>query len=366
MDIRVLNNKFICTYILDSYNSLVWTDRYQECGDFELVVPLTEEIFKVVIPGYYLQIANSDRIMVIESLTTDTSAEEGSTLTIGGRSAESILDRRVQYSQSDYKGSVQNTIKSLLNENFINPTIADRKIDILEFEESDDQRIIDLTLSEEMQVTIGSSIYETINDLCNSNEIGYRITLDEERGKFIFKLYKGLDRTYDQTDNPFVVFSPKFENIINSNYVENYEEFKNVAYICGEGEGDDRHAETYGEASGLDRRELYVNANQVSKKSGKKTLTSAEYHEALRTKGKDELAALSVTKAFDGEVAYNTMYEYGIDFYIGDIVQLENEMGNEGKVYISELINSDDTSEGFKCYPTFSVLEDKGKIQNGG
>ncbi len=54
--------------------------------------------------------------------------------------------------------------------------------------------------------------------------------------QFVFELYAGFDRSYDQTENPYVIFSPKFENIINSNYIESKASLKTVTLVGGEGE----------------------------------------------------------------------------------------------------------------------------------
>ena len=52
------------------------------------------------------------------------------------------------------------------------------------------------------------------------------------------------------------------------------------------------------------------------------------------------------------------MFKYGEDFFIGDIVQIANEYGNEETAYISELVISQD-EEGFSIYPTFKMVQDK-------
>ena len=81
---------------------------------------------------------------------------------------------------------------------------------------------------------------------------------------FEFSLYAGLDHSYQQTTNPYVIFSPEFNNIITSTYTEDDIPFKNVALVAGVGEGDERVTISVGSASGLDRRELYVDARDIS------------------------------------------------------------------------------------------------------
>ena len=49
------------------------------------------------------------------------------------------------------------------------------------------------------------------------------------------------------------------------------------------------------------------------------------------------------------------LFKYGEDFFIGDIVQIANEYGNEGSAYISELVISN-SEEGLSIYPTFKTI----------
>ena len=50
-----------------------------------------------------------------------------------------------------------------------------------------------------------------------------------------------------------------------------------------------------------------------------------------------------------------SMYKYGEDFFIGDIVQIANEYGHEGRAYISELVISQN-EDGVSIYPTFQTI----------
>lgn len=75
----------------------------------------------------------------------------------------------------------------------------------------------------------------------------------------------------------------------------------------------------------------------------------------LRTKGLKNLADHIVITAFEGEVEVTRLFKYGEDFFIGDIVQIANEYGNEGSAYISELVISN-SEEGLSIYPTFKTI----------
>lgn len=80
---------------IDTYTSIIWTDRYSKAGDFELRVPCTDFNYKVFNEAKYLSIDKSDRVMVLESRNVKTEVDKSDEYIIKGRSAETLLDRRV-------------------------------------------------------------------------------------------------------------------------------------------------------------------------------------------------------------------------------------------------------------------------------
>lgn len=267
-----------------------------------------------------------------------------------------ILERRIIWKQTILSGNFQNGIKKLLDENIINPSDASRKVEGLIFEASTDPAITGLTV--DAQFT-GDNLYDAIKKLCDSKNVGFRIKLSDDN-KFVFKLYAGADRSYDQFTNPYVIFSPKFENVINTNYLESKKTLKTVTLVAGEGEGADRRTTTVacasGAGTGLNRRELYTDARDVSSTVDNETLTDTEYNAQLSQRGLENLAENIATKSFEGKVESTRMYRYGEDFFLGDMVQIVNEYGIEGKARVTEFIRSQ-SKEGLDSYPTFVTVE---------
>ena len=337
--------------VIDTYESMIWTDRYNSYGDFEIFFAMDTQLLQYLKEDYYLWLKDSEHCMIIEDIKINADTEEGNHLIVTGRSLESILERRIIWGQRIFNGNLQNGIQTMLNECIISPSIADRKISNFVFVPSADPKITSLKIDNQYT---GDCLYDVVKGLCEENNIGFKIVLTDEN-KFAFSLYAGVDRSYEQTENPYVVFSPNFENIINSNYYSSRASFRNVTLVAGEGEGAARRTAIVGSASGLDRRELFTDARDISSDTEDGTLSDAEYMAQLRTKGLKNLADHIVTTAFEGEVEVTRLFKYGEDFFIGDIVQIANEYGNEGSAYISELVISN-SEEGLSIYPTFKTI----------
>ena len=141
MDLTVLNTNLEAVGIVDSFISLIWTQRYFEAGDFELCLPMDTSLLEVLKEDYYVVNSESESVMIIEDIEITTDAEDGERLIITGRSLEQLLSRRIVWNKtnfsrtyadsSDNVGTIpnfQNGIKQLLNENVISPAIAARAI----------------------------------------------------------------------------------------------------------------------------------------------------------------------------------------------------------------------------------------------
>ena len=353
MEALILDGQYDTLAVLDTFTSFIWTDRYQGYGDFQVVMPVDLDILEFLKQDNYLSLPKSDRYMIVENIETQTDVESGNTLTVTGRSLESILERRVIAAYTVLTGSLQGGIQRLLNENAINPSNPNRKIPGLTFRASADPAITALTVDAQY---LGENLYDTILDLCKDHDIGFRI-LTQGPGGFVFELYAGKDRSYDQNSLPPVVFSPSFENLLTSNYLESKKALKTAAIVAGEGEGAARKiaeaVDNSGGGSGLDRREVFVNAGDVSSSDGSEEgMPEATYLAQLRTKGSEALADTKVTQAFEGEIDASLQFVYGKDFFIGDVVQIKNEYGMEAKSRVSELVLSQE-AEGEAVYPTF-------------
>ena len=358
MDLTVLNKNFESVAILDALISTIWTDRFVGYGDFEIYTPVSRDLMSVLFnKGYYLINPKSEHVMIIEGVEISTDVEDGSKLIITGRSLESILERRVVWDQTILSGNFQNGIQRLLTDAIINPSDSNRRISNFIFEASTDSAITGLSV--DTQFT-GDTLLDAIDSLCTEANIGYKITLNSSN-QFVFKLYSGEDISYDQGAKPYVVFSPSFENFVNGNYLENDSTYRSVALIVGEDQAQNRKKQTvYANASvdvsGLDRRELFVDARDISyRKEDGTDMTDAEYNVLLQGRGNEKLAENIVTKSFEGEVDFEAMYTYGDDFYMGDIVQIVNEFGIEAKGRITEVVFSE-TSDSITTVPTFTIV----------
>ena len=277
----ILDNNFNQIDVIDDYESAIWTDRYIEPGDFELYILIGDTIPNNITIGRYLYCNESEHVMIIESIKIEADIEEGNKLIVTGRSLESILDRRIVWnktifdkdrydpvpkttprynnldpyeegwfeksgnkyvatkdyevnqSKTYYKNTVdlETAVKRLLTENIINPEISERKISNFQYKASGSDKIASMRLDAEY---LGEDLLEVMKKICDTNKIGFKILLNIDTGIFTFGLYVGKDRSYDaSTTGDYVLFSPKMDNYLNSNYQDDMTPHKNVTLCEG-------------------------------------------------------------------------------------------------------------------------------------
>lgn len=340
MDVYVMNKKFENIGVIEDAN-VIWTNRYYDVGDFEIYVGVTKKYLELLKSGNYVYRLDDDSVGIIEDIKITYDNEGSEYLTVTGRFSESILERRIVWIQTQLAGTMENGLRKLITDNIINPSIAARKIDIIKLGTAKGY-----TDELNAQYT-GDNILEIHKKVCIANQTGFRFKFSGS--DFSHELYKGADRSYNQSQNPYVVFSDKYDNLLNSEYELNTSNTKNVALVAGEGEGKSRKTAVVGNATGLERYEIFVDARNLS--TNGEELTTTEYNNALKEKGLENI--VTITQAFSGEVDLEQNYIYKKDFFLGDIVSIENsKWGIFINSRIIEITESEDES-GYKITPTF-------------
>jgi len=121
---------------------------------------------------------------------------------------------------------------------------------------------------------------------------------------------EGKDLTAGQSINSPVIFSPEFDNIRVLGYRESQLDTKNVAIVAGQGEAEERMIEIVGSGSGINRRELFIDARDL------------EEAEALKQRGNERLEELKETTVLEFETLPYSTFRYLQDYDIGDIVTI--------------------------------------------
>ncbi len=199
----------------------------------------------------------------------------------------------------------------------------------------------------------GGNLYDAVVDFLTQEilSLGFWVKFDPVQKHLIPYVYAGVNRSASQSTNPPVVFSDELDDILQSKYLYDNTNYRNVSYIAGEGEGSDRSVvqavrgtNTYnvswfngtGNFPGFGLRELFVDARDVTRKSadtitsqgniGASSLTDSQYFQALAKRGTQKLGESNILNTFNATIRThgNRMYTFGTNYNLGDIVTVED------------------------------------------
>lgn len=338
MQLEIFNQKMNQVGIIDVFTSLIWTKRYDEPGDFEVVLSLDGDLPDYIAVDNYVALDEDLELgyyMIIETIEIKQDAEDGVVLTISGRSLEAILDRRIVWDKVSYTNKkTEVIIKDLIEKSIVKPTLADRKISDFIYKEPE-ENVPSSTITNEYD---GDSLLDVISSLCSADDNGISIRYLD--GGLVYQTYSGTDRSHDQTNVDEVLYSPSLDSLASSQYLESVKTYKNVIQITS---NDGSKKYVVGDAAGLDRREKRESSQNVTDQASLNTIKNIILYQNRKT------------SALEGE-AINDVYVYGRDVFVGDVVQFANGYGIEAKARITEYIYSQDLS-GINNYPTFTMIE---------
>lgn len=363
MEVYTLDPLLRRVELFEDFESLIWTERYKENGDFEMKLASTRRSRFLLKTDTLLAMNESHRVMKIENVEDATDDDNRRTLTVKGRSLEVLMyDRVAKESTSDLITSPKWTIAGL------SPTDVARKIfhdicvtgvlstdDIVPYiyegtftEESNVPEPVD-TVTVEIEPT---TVYDAISQLAEIWNFGFRILRQGDMSKIWFDVYMGADRTTGQTTLPAVVFSPQLDNLQNTKSLISTENAKNVVYVFSPNGFETVFADGVDtDIAGFERRVLMVKADDITDEAYP---DPGDLTAALIQRGSEELSKARTYQGFDGEISQSSQYKPGRDYNLGDLVEMRDVDGTTNEMRVTEIIYASD-NEGERSYPTLSI-----------
>ncbi len=261
MECSVYNTELERIAIIDSFVSLVWQENYNTLGDFQLEVWQIEDNVSLFQPDYYVGKKNSETLMIIKSVQILDGV-----ILVAGYSATRVLQDRVS-TEVISNQNAETALRQLVGKM--------KPWDRIELGEV--ANIPDKFTAQKSDATL----FEYCENISQAVDMGFRFSHDKKQRKLIFECYKPLENTE-------VKFSTYFGNINQLNYSLSTANYKNVAIVAGAGEGENRVTVMAGdtESTGIDRREMYVDARN---KQPQENESPEDYKQRLVRVGESKL-----------------------------------------------------------------------------
>ena len=217
--------------VCDSFSSLLWDIECYQCGAFEVYIAANPQNIEIFRTGRIIgRDDDKEHFGIIESVKIDTDAENGDYLTVSGRFLMCLLERRIIYptysaiSPTKYS----DIVRAVVSQNCMN---------------DDNRRIPGLSLGEvsgecweqttKLQVSY-TNLMEWIYTVCEKigGTANIRLSkIENEHYQMLFELSQGTDRSIMQEENPHIVFSDGYSNLLSFSYAGNNYSYRRFEII---------------------------------------------------------------------------------------------------------------------------------------
>ena len=364
MDLITLDANNQGSKLVENYDSLIWTERFNTVGDFQITTGDINRFMTVLPEGQVISLRESTVPMIVETHQIDRKKNQPVKLTIKGRSYESILDRRVSVKAVTGGGAEWTTVVKIPSDvayYIINQICV---AGVAAAEDIFPSAKVAFPTPADYLAGTGPNRQYTIprGNLLSTvlaflqTEIKADATTTPATPAVVQHGIKAVRPNSAGTANSIVIYlatdrsaTIRFDGtrdlLDDGSYLFSKVASADTAYVLG---STDAVILNKGAAAttGLDRRVILVDG----------TSSGIGDQAQLTEQGKTSLAEAPETAMFDGSINQDlSPYVYGVDYALGDIVTLVGDYGLVEKARVTEYIRSEDAT-GVKSYPTLQTL----------
>lgn len=342
--IEIINTNFELLGIITNYESLICIWNYYECGTFELTINKNKaNTNKLKKDNMLIVNKRDDKILLIDKVVTSTN-KNSKTMKVSGTCIKGITKRRIVATNGydrvseDYAENIQkHYLKKHLVESYYD-TIRTPERDISWIKIAPTQNRGIKTV---WQARL-TNLHDELKHISEDTGLGWYGYLSRTGKCIYFDSLKGTDRTINQVESPnthsflkdftheqlqdytheqlqgtikhpYIIFSEKKKNLLEGKTTDDNSNYKNVGYVAGKGENEDRLITVLGTATGFDRREVLIDLNNI------------EDPDELNSEGQKKLDTYKIIQSIEGKVYQIPNMEWEKDFFLGDLVTLESD-----------------------------------------
>lgn len=186
------------------------------------------------------------------------------------------------------------------------------------------------------------NLLEEVQRILLAEDLGFELARGDN--EFIFNVIQGVDKTSTSLSmSTRIVFGLKYGNISGYTRTKDVSPYKNVAYVAGQGEGEERNIIKVVGQTGIRRKEVFVDARDTNEAA------------MLLERGEQSLTVATPVDTFEFE-ALNKQFEYKKDYDLGDFVTIVIDSSNHTDKQIKKITEIYERGN-IRIVPEFGKLE---------
>ncbi len=356
MQLFTLNADFKKNVLQEGYFSLIWTERYRPCGDFELKTYLINECLAAMPIGARVSLTDSREVMFVETHEIAVDESKKKVLTVSGRSYESFYENRITLTdETSIRSAIEETNATIItnqraaisarnilrnsygtgidNNNIIHDVVANIDASVYSGDPLADRFIL------------RGSAYDEFVKVLEEENLGVRNIRPNSQDPGILEhlIYSGEDKSSQ------IAFSVMAGHITgNVRYRWSSVGQKSGVYVAGKSSFVKVFNPGYSTSVSTTHRIDLLDVPDV-------TQTGTQAISMLTAKGRAYLQQHQRVMFLEGAISPDAPFIFGTDkdYYLGDTVSLQGEYGVSQDMQVVEYIRVEDES-GDRGYPTLN------------
>lgn len=307
---------------IDEYTSLRWIRRWNRAGEVELAVNFNLPFADTLLRGNIIEYGDLSAIIDDVSVVQEQGGKGAERLAVKARSTAALLTRAVTKPPQGAAYRVSTGATETVMKAFVTAALAGTAFSVA----LDQHRGANTSWQ-----TRYDNLAALLEEMSIVTGLGWDVSIDYEHGLYVFEVHQGVSRI-EGSASP-AIFSPDFDNLKVVGYAESDRDYRNVAIVGGQGEGELRTIVevSIGSPVGLDRREVFVDARDL------------DTEEKLTLRGQQTLAQFPVRRTLNADILQSKTTEYRVDWDLGDVVVVQNT--NWGVSMDAQIIEVTETVE---------------------
>lgn len=335
-------------------DTLVWSERYREAGDFMIVREDDITIMDLLPLGTLISHTDTYEVMMVETheVEKDNKSKKIKT-TIKGRTLETFAEQRptlgTEYAlYNSLNESIVETLTgtpasvavTLLSGRLV-PGVASSADAVPNLAVTSSMRVADTSMT---RIIERGDIYTRVLELLNISDAGIKVERPHgAQTTMNIVIHDGLDKTST------VTFYAAAEDLDNGKYLWSLKNYRNYAQV----DAHDyfrryRHRDLGADATGLNRRILYVEASDIEG-----DFTPGTSSDAISARGQSALDEHKMVSLTQAKISESAKPKFKIDYAIGDLVTVFGEFAAAERMRVTEHILTMDKL-GIRGYPSLS------------
>ena len=352
--------------IVEGVKSIAWDTTFSGTSSFKLWVIHNDVNVSMLKQGNVVE-SNGDAFL-IQKVEVDRDEDSGVLMCVSGKSIDVLMSQRIVTGTyvADNK-----YLSEVVHELFYNNFVATGNDSLLGKWRSFGGMaggVMSSSVSGKYGPKLSfqtsySNVLGQLDKVVDGTGYGWKLKFSASDKKMYMTLNAVVDKS--KSSSSPIVLSTDFEDVLSSEYSNDYSDLKTIAYVFGEGEGSTRKyvvvdlSDKLVGTGGRDTMmsEMYVDARDLQSTykdstGAEKTMSLEQYDSLLLDRGTKKLLENAVTESFTADIRAlgGTQFKLGEDYTLGDKVTIvDHEIGVSMDVVLVKVEESLSDKYEVKC-----------------